>query len=201
MRACFFGDSFTHGVGDPEGLGWRGRLVARLLQTQPGLTAYDLGIRRDTSADILGRWESEARARLPEGLPHRLAFCFGSNDCADDGTGAPRIPQDRTIANAGAILARAAALAPTLMIGPPPILDDPAADERIAALEPALHAVAQAHEVPFLPVFHLLREAPAWRDGAAAGDGTHPGKAGYAVLAAHIWNWDAFQHWARPGRI
>jgi len=62
-----------------------------------------------------------------------------------------------------------------------------------------LQAVAQAHGVPFLPVFRLLRETPPWRDSAAAGDGTHPGRAGYALLAEHIWNWDAFQRWAQPG--
>lgn len=199
MRACFFGDSFTHGVGD-EGFGWRGRIVTRMLKETPSLTAYDLGIRRDTSTDILNRWESEAQARLPRGYQHRLAFCFGTNDCADDGTGAGRVSQDETIRTAHAILSRSARLAPTILIGPPPILDDSAADQRIAELEPAMQAVAQCYGIPFLPVFGLLRRAPAWIKGASAGDGTHPDRAGYAFLADCIWQWPAFRIWANASR-
>jgi len=198
MRACFFGDSFTHGVGDEEGLGWRGRVLTRFLKDMPSLTAYDLGIRRDTSTDILKRWESEAQARLPPGYQHRLAFCFGTNDCADDGTGSGRIAQDETIRNAHAILSRSIKLGPTILIGPPPILDDPAADRRIAKLEPAMQAVAEGYGIPMLPVFELLRRAPAWTHGAAAGDGTHPDRAGYAFLADYIWEWAAFRLWAKP---
>lgn len=195
LRACFFGDSFTHGVGDEEGFGWRGRIVTRLLKERPSLTAYDLGIRRDTSTDILNRWENEALARLPQGYQRRIAFCFGTNDCADDGNGAGRVPHAETIRNTHAILARSAALAPTILIGPPPILDDPIADRRIAELEPALQSIAREYNIPFLPVFEALRHAPAWTEGAAAGDGTHPNRAGYAFLADYIWEWPKFPLW------
>ncbi|WP_111430581.1 GDSL-type esterase/lipase family protein [Rhodobacteraceae bacterium DSL-40] len=196
MRACFIGDSFTHGVGDAAGLGWRGRVVARMQAGVPDLTAYDLGIRRDTSGDIRRRWEAEALARLAAGFRHRLVFSFGTNDCADDGTGAARVPMAESLGHADAILARAARMAPTLLIGPPPVLDDPAADARIARLEPELATVAGRHGVPFLPVFEALRQDAAWRQSAAAGDGTHPDGAGYAALAARIWDWPAFRHWA-----
>ena len=195
MRACFFGDSFTHGVGDADGLGWRGRIVKRLLRERSSLTAYDLGIRRNTSTDILNRWENEARARLPPECQHRIAFCFGTNDCADNGSGAGRVPQDETIRNAHAILSKAVTLAPTILIGPPPILDDPLADQRIAELDRALHLTARQYEIPFLPVFETLRHAPAWVKGAAAGDGTHPDGTGYAFLAECIWEWSEFPRW------
>ncbi|AJE46928.1 GDSL-type esterase/lipase family protein [Celeribacter indicus] len=196
MRICFFGDSFTQGVGDDRGLGWCGRLTPRMRGRHPDLTAYALGIRRDTSAEILARWESEARARLPHGHPHRLAFCFGTNDCADDGTGRGRVSPAETLRNATAILAGAAAMAPVILVGPPPALDDPAVDRRIAALEPGLGAVAKEAGIPFLSVFGTLRQAPAWTAGAAAGDGTHPAGAGYALLADLIGDWPAFRHWA-----
>lgn len=195
LRICFFGDSFTHGVGDDAGLGWRGRVAARLVKGRPNLTAYDLGIRRDTSTDILHRWETEARARLPQGCQHRLAFCFGSNDCADDGTGTARVSLEETIANTKLILGKASAMAPTILIGPPPILDDSTADQRIAELEPALQSVAWTYNVPFLPVFEKLRQTFEWTKSAAVGDGTHPNTAGYAFLADYIWAWPEFSHW------
>ncbi len=195
MIACFIGDSFTHGVGDEAGLGWRGRIVSRLVERLPDLTAYDLGIRRDTSADIVRRWEAEALARLAAGHPHLLAFCFGTNDCADDGAGERRVPEAETLRNARAIFRRAAALAPTIVIGPPPILDAPDADRRIALLEPKLEEVARGLGLPFLPVFGRLGHARAWTEGAAKGDGTHPDGAGYAYLADMIWDWPPFRGW------
>ena len=196
MQICFFGDSFTHGVGDPAGLGWRGRVVRRLTGVRPDVTAYDLGIRRNTSADILLRRESEARARLAPGQVHRLVFGFGSNDCADDGTGRGRVSRSDTLRNARSMLSRAVEVAPTLLIGPPPVLDDVAADRRMAGLEPELRGVAEEFGVPFLPVFHRLATEPAWTAGAAAGDGTHPDGNGYRFLADCVWNWPAFREWA-----
>ncbi len=195
MRVCFIGDSFVNGVGDADGLGWRGRVTAAALRAGLDLTAYDLGIRRNTSADILARWEGEAAARLPADQPRRLLFSFGTNDCADDGQGAPRLARAATLANAEAILTRAMQLAPTVMIGPPPMLDDGAADDRIAGLERELDALCRRIGIPFLPVFGLLSGAAAWSTGAAQGDGTHPDAGGYAFLADEIFGWPAFRSW------
>lgn len=195
MRVCFFGDSFTTGVGDRDGLGWRGRLVVGALGAGLDLTAYDLGIRRDTSADIRRRWRQEAAARLPAGYAHRLAFSFGANDAADDGAGGPRIALTETVANARAILSGAARLAPTIMIGPAPILDDAKADARIAVLEAALADVARQEAVPFLPVLTFAQRSAAWSDSAAAGDGAHPDGAGYAEMAHHISGWAPYRQW------
>ena len=142
----------VNGVGDAEGLGWRGRAVAAALGAGVELTAYDLGVRRDTSADVRARWEREALARFPPGTERRLLFAFGTNDCAtggEDGARGPRVAPEDALANADAILARARELAPTVMVGPAPVLDDEAVDARIQALEPDLRAVADRHGVPF----------------------------------------------------
>jgi lysophospholipase L1-like esterase len=194
MRLCFVGDSFVNGVGDAEGLGWRGRVTAAALKAGLDVTAYDLGIRRDTSGDIRARWQAETAARLPAGLPHRLLFAFGTNDCADDGAGSRRVTLADTLANADAILGQARRRAPTLMVGPPPILDDAAVDARIAELERALAALCGRLGVPFLPVLDRLRH-DAWTGGARAGDGTHPDAEGYALLAREILAWPAFRDW------
>lgn len=199
MRICFFGDSFTHGVGDVEGLGWRGRVVARLLQCGVDLTAYDLGVRRDTSADILKRWEQEACARFPHELSHnlsfRLAFAFGTNDCSNDGTGKPRLSLSESLSNAERILTKAVTVAPSIMIGPAPTFDDPEADKRLHDLETRLQLLAGEYGVPFLPMMAFLQNSRQWTEGAAVGDGTHPGSEGYALMAEHILAWSAFQDW------
>jgi acyl-CoA thioesterase-1 len=201
MRLFFIGDSFVNGVGDAEGLGWRGRVTAAALKAGLDVTAYDLGIRRNTSGDIRARWEAETTARLPAGLPHRLLFAFGTNDCADDGTGRRRLTLADTLANAETILDKARRQAPTLMIGPPPILDDGEADARIAELEKELGALCAGLDVPFLPVLGLLQQHEAWTRGARDGDGTHPDAEGYALLAREILAWPAFRAWIGLNRL
>src|SRR5579864_3855917 len=101
MRVCFFGDSFVNGTGDDEGLGWVGRVVASARQAGLDLTAYNLGIRRDTSADVAARWLYEARLRLPAEHEGRLVFSFGANDCASvDVDGRPRVACGDSLSNA-----------------------------------------------------------------------------------------------------
>ena len=110
LRICFFGDSFANGTGDDDCLGWVGRLCAAARRSGCDVTAYNLGIRRDTSGDIANRWQSEGAARLPDQYDGRLVFAFGTNDCVthEDGDG-PRVPMDRAIANAHEILSAARA--------------------------------------------------------------------------------------------
>ena len=52
MRIHFFGDSVVNGTGDGERLGWTGRVCSRARRAGHDLTHYNLGIRRDTRADI-----------------------------------------------------------------------------------------------------------------------------------------------------
>ena len=192
----------VNGVGDAEGLGWRGRAVATARGAGVDLTAYDLGVRRNTSADVRARWERETLARFPPGAERRLLFAFGTNDCAtEEGGGArgPRVAPDDALANADAILARARELAPTVMVGPAPALDDEAVDARVRALEPGLRSVADRHRVPFLPIFEWCRANSAWTEGAARGDGTHPDAAGYAALAGRVLGWAPFRAWVGLG--
>ncbi len=191
MRLCFFGDSFVAGVGDEQALGWVGRLMAGR-----GLTFYNLGIRRDTSADILARFDDEARRRLPPDQPARSALAFGANDGVWEGNG-PRVTPGDTLSNAAALLNKAKGYGPTLLLGPLPVLDDAATDERIAALSDQLERLALSTGAPFLPLFHWAKGCDVWCASARQGDGTHPGGAGYAALAAHVADWTAFQDWIR----
>ncbi|HYE50589.1 MAG TPA: GDSL-type esterase/lipase family protein [Azospirillaceae bacterium] len=194
MHICFFGDSFVNGTGDDECLGWTGRLCAAARRAGRDVTLYNLGVRGQTSADILARWEREAAARLPDGIDGRLVFSFGANDCTPGGDGGVKVAQARTLANAEAMLA-AAARRPTLVVGPLPIGDDPESDARIAALVPGMAALCRRLGVPFLDVFGAMAADEAWTREAAAGDGTHPNAGGYAALARLVGGWEAWRAW------
>jgi lysophospholipase L1-like esterase len=192
IRLCAVGDSFVAGAGDPLAQGWIGRLVAEARGRGVDVTLYNLGIRRDTSADVAARWQTETARRLPAEHPARLVFAFGVNDCVVQ-DGVRRLPETATLKNAALILRHAAARAPTLMVGPPPIADGET-NERIAALDVALATLCAKIGQAYVPVFDALAADATWMAEVAAGDGAHPGAPGYDALAAIV---SAGRAWTR----
>lgn len=187
VRICFFGDSFVNGTGDPAMLGWVGRVCAQ----GSGITAYNLGIRRDTSADVRARWRDEAKRRLPPGVDARLVFSFGANDSVLEND-RPRVDPAVSVANLQAILREAKNIGPVLVIGPPPLgIAIPHAD--LPELCARFARLCSAMAVPYLPVLDTLREGGVWLHEAAAGDGAHPGAGGYAALAGLVEAWPAWR--------
>ena len=196
MRLCFFGDSFVNGTGDDDCLGWPGRLCADARQRGHDVTLYNLGIRRDTSGDIAGRWEREASARLAPEHDGRLVFSFGVNDCVYE-QALPRVAHDASVANTRTILLRAAKRWPTLMVGPPCTCDD-ALDARVGTLSERLEQACQELRVPYLPLFPQLRGNAVWRLEAEQGDGIHPNRAGYGLIAKAVLDWQPWRNWIEP---
>jgi lysophospholipase L1-like esterase len=188
-RLLVFGDSFVAGVGDAECRGWVGRATAAACARGASVIPFALGVPGQTTPEIAARWRAEAEARRHPEAPLRLVFSFGANDSATAEDGGPRVPPARTLSAAEALLAAARAWAPTVVVGPLPILDDAAADARLAVLCPALGGLCARLGVPYLPVFDTLRHTVAWTAGAAGNDGTHPDAAGYAALAAVVDGW------------
>ncbi|MFJ8626103.1 GDSL-type esterase/lipase family protein [Kitasatospora sp. NPDC093550] len=186
-RICFLGDSFTQGLGDPEFRGWVGRV---LQAAAPAATAFNLGVRRDTSAQVRRRWRSEVEARTLPGADNRLVLSVGANDAMPaDGApgegGAPRVAHEDTLANLAALLGEARALGlGALVVGPPPVGCGGAVHrERLRELVPAMAETCAALGVPFVDVTEALAADPVWTAEAAAGDGAHPGAGGYGRLA------------------
>jgi acyl-CoA thioesterase I len=178
VRICFFGDSFVAGVGDPAGLGWVGRLARALHAEGTPLTVYNLGVRGNTSADVLARFDSELRARLRPGTDTRVVVSFGVNDTMLDG-GVPRVAPAESVANLEEIIGRTRL--PLLVVGPPPIADDEHA-ARIADLSGRYRELCARQAVPFAEVHPALLDSP-WIAEARLSDGAHPAEAGYQALA------------------
>jgi lysophospholipase L1-like esterase len=177
MRLIAFGDSFVAGVGDPDHLGWIGRALAGRRE----VTLYNLGVRRQTSAEIAARWRAEAEPRLTPDEPCRILFSFGVNDSTSE-DGAPRLAPAQSLLAARAMLAGAAALRPVLLVGPPPTPDAGVA-ARTEALNEHLQSLCARLKVPFIDVFRPLAADGLWLAEAAAYDGAHPGAGGYQRLA------------------
>ena len=181
----FFGDSFVAGVGDPTGLGWVTRVVSAAFSAGLPLTAYNLGVRRDTSVAVAKRWRQEAEPRLFPGAAHRLIISFGTNDTVVE-QGQRRVEACRSKDALEAILEGAASVdLPTLVVGPPPVADE-RHNERLVDLSALFAEVCETHGTPFFEVLTALRASMTWRSEVEAGDGAHPAQSSYESLAGLV---------------
>ena len=187
IRIYFIGDSYVNGTGDPDYLGWPGRACAASRSGETSITCYNLGIRGDTSADVHRRWEREVASRRL--IPHdgRVVFGFGANDCWII-EGKPRVERAETVRNTEEILSLARSQFPTLMIGPPPGIDEAEHGRRVEISSLAGEIAGRAG-VPYLEVIHDLHAGGVWQSEAARGDRVHPGAGGYAALAELVLAW------------
>jgi acyl-CoA thioesterase I len=179
----FFGDSHTVGVGDPSGLGWVGRTVAATHAEGIPLVPYNLGVRGETSEDVLRRWQAEAAARASDSET-KVVFAVGANDTSEEG-GASRVGLKESVGALVAMLRQAEEIGLTaIVVGPAPVGDESLV-ERIANLSRRFAEACEQMGVPFVELTASLRGNATWREEIAASDEAHPGAAGYEALA-HI---------------
>jgi lysophospholipase L1-like esterase len=209
LRVCFFGDNFIAGIGDEQFRGWPTRLAEIECARGHDVTAYGLGVRRNSSKDVAARWEFEARRRLPENVKGGLVFSFGHNDVALDEGGAMRVGLNESLAAARSIFRTARVWRPTLWIGPTPIDPERAAKRRATMPGPHPHidnvrtavlsthfaSLAREFNVPYLDLFGPLSRDQRWTDMLRVGDGIHPNADGYRMLAELVQAWGPWRDW------
>jgi lysophospholipase L1-like esterase len=195
LRVLALGDSFVAGVGDPDGRGWFGRLVSAAGRRGVATTAYNLGVRRDTTGDVLARWHREVAVRRAPGCDERLVVSVGVNDCTVE-NGTQRVATEQSVADLARLLADAGeAGLPTFVVGPPPIADAEV-NRRVVELSARFRDVCADAGAPFVEVVHDLVRDERWTAEVRDGDGAHPGAGGYERLAAVVL--PARLGWIRP---
>lgn len=182
IRICFVGDSFVNGTGDETALGWAGRLCAAATRRGASITYYNLGIRRNTSKDILLRWEQECAPRLPDSCDARVVISCGVNDTVIE-DGRLRVRPEESVAYVREILSGARKYK-VLMVGPPPVAEDDQ-NARIQAISSAFAREAEMLSVPYIELFSPLAADEAYKQEVLGNDGAHPRSHGYAKMA-HI---------------
>lgn len=191
MVICFFGDSLVGGVNDPEGLGWVGRLLVQARKKDCALTGYNLGVRKNSSAMVMQRWQAETAARILPGEECGLVFAMGTVDMVLGEKG-PNVPMEQSLANLWSILDKARAGHPCLVVGPPAMADK-ALTQRLGDLVRGYERVCAEMGVPFLNVLPELESSELYQGDLAAGDGVHPGAAGYTHIFRLVEAWDAWR--------
>ncbi|WP_018156630.1 GDSL-type esterase/lipase family protein [Demetria terragena] len=174
---CFVGDSLVAGLGDPKALGWVSRVVARTQNSGAELRSYNLGVSGETSSDVLGRWHTETAPRWATCNERRLVIGFGTHDVMQGMTTA------RSRLNMANILddASTSGIA-TFVVGPPPTSDHEI-NQRLEVLVDAQADVCARRRVTYVDCFRPLLGHDQWQSDLAAGDGFHPGQAGYGLIA------------------
>ena len=193
VRICFVGESFVNGTGDPECLGWAGRICVNANRKGYDITYYNLGVRRETSSELKNRWLKEVSYRLPKEYDGRVVFSFGTNDTTIE-NGKTRVEVKDSIANARSILSTAKQLYPILMVSPPPIADQEQ-NYRISSLSQQFALVCSEINVPYLDIFSRLDKSNVWLNEVKGNDGAHPRAAGYQEFAEIVQNWEPWLTW------
>ncbi|WP_346767604.1 GDSL-type esterase/lipase family protein [Knoellia koreensis] len=178
VALVFLGASMVAGVGDPKGQGWVSRVVGRTQHPDLELTAYNLGVRGDTTADLLARWQAECGPRWRGRSEKRLVVSIGANDAAKG------ITLARHRLNLANILDEAASSGiGTFVVSPPPT-DDEELNGKLDVLVEAQADVCSRRGVPFVDCFSPLLGHEQWQaDLAASRVAHHPGQAGYGLIA------------------
>lgn len=174
----FMGASMTAGYGDPKGLGWVGRVVARTQHPDLDLTAYNLGVRGNTSADIVARWAAESHPRWKARAEKRLVLSVGANDVLSGMTMA------RSRLNLANVIDEATNSGiGVFVVGLAPSLDEEL-NRRIEALAEAQADVCSRRGITYVDCYRPLVSHDQWMaDLAASPDRAHPGQAGYGLIA------------------
>jgi len=193
IALVFIGDAYVAGYGDPKGLGWVSRVVGRTAHGDVDITAYQLGVRDETSADVLARWRVECPPRWKGHSEKRLVVAVGHNDAV---TGMSTARVRLNLAN---ILDDAAASGvAAFAVGPTPTLDADL-NARLEVVVEAQADVCARRGVPYVDCYRPLIGHEQWLSDLGAAGGVYPGQAGYGLIAWLVLHggWD---QWLDLGR-
>jgi lysophospholipase L1-like esterase len=182
MIICAVGDSLTAATGGPAGLGWPGFIAARLYEEYKDLTLYNLGARGDASTKMQQRWKNEVSYRAIEGEHLAILFCIGTADCMQG------IAQDDTLTAVRSMLTEGATMGKVALMGPAPV-HNPEKDTACKALSEKFAELCSELNVPYLPVYDLVKDSPIYKADLEKGDGVHPGTPGYSQIAQAVLEW------------
>lgn len=178
VAVVFLGDSLVAGLGDPKGQGWVCRVLGRTGHPDLELTGYPLGVRGDTSADVLGRWHAEVPSRWRGRAERRLVVSVGTEDLLQG------VSLARHRLNLANVLDEASSAGVGAFVVSPPPSGDPAVDDRLSVLVEAQADVCARRSVPFVDTYTPLTAHDQWSsDLAASPIAGHPGQSGYGLMA------------------
>ena len=181
MRICIIGDELITPMGDPRGLGWVGRVLARSEFPSPP-TVLTLAVPGETTSQLAARWEDEVVYRFAPDEPCALIIAVG---CSDIPAG---ISTPRSRLNLANITDRASTLGiPSMVVGPPPLAG--VQSSAVKELSLSCQQVCERRDIPFVDTYTPLVAHDQWFEDMASSSvrsargASMPGQSGFALMA------------------
>ena len=182
IRIVILGDSLVSASGDPKGMGWLGRVLARTPVVEPLIDVYPLPNPGDTSAKLLERYNGEAQLRFSTAAENRLVLVLPNYDPASG------ISISRSRLNAATILDDAKRKGvECFVIGPTPHRN-PELNSEIEHLSAGFEDVCARRGVHYVDCFTPLIGHEGWNSEISSDPAGRPGQIGHGLIAWLVLN-------------
>ena len=182
VRIVVLGDALASSSGDPKGMGWLGRVLARTPVIEPQIDVYTLANPGDTTAKLLERYNGEAQMRFAPAGENRLVLVLPNFDPASG------ISISRSRLNVATILDDATRRGIScFVIGPTPNRN-PELNREIEHLSAGFEDVCARRGVHYVDCFTPLIGHDGWTTEILADKGGRPGQIGHGLIAWLVLN-------------
>ncbi|MEY4418335.1 MAG: hypothetical protein RIQ88_773 [Actinomycetota bacterium] len=187
IRIVIIGDDLVSAGGDPKGLGWVGRVIAKTQSDYPKVDFYALPTPEITSAGLAEMWKSEAVKRFSDDTDNRLVISLNSNDINAG------ISMSRSRLNLANILDESATQGIKSFVISPIPSRNPQLNYDIEHLAAGFEDVASRRSLPFVDAFRPLIDHQGFNDELKNSNFGQPGQLGHGLIAWLVLN----QGWYR----
>ena len=187
IRIVIIGDDLIGAGGDPKGLGWVGRVIAKTQSDYPRVDFYSLPTPETTSAKLSEQWLEEASKRFAPDTDNRLIVCLNANDINAG------ITMSRSRLNLANILDSAASKGVQCFVVSPIPSRNPQLNYDIEHLSAGFEDVAARRSLPFVDCFRPLVYHQGFNEELKNSTLGMPGQLGHGLIAWLVLN----QGWYR----
>lgn len=182
VRVVVTGDALVSASGDPKGMGWLGRVLARTPVVEPLIDVYPLAFPGDTSAKMVERYNGEVQQRMAAGIENRLVLVMSNFDPAAG------ISISRSRLNLATILDDAKRRGvESFVVGPTPHRN-PELNGEIEHLSAGFEDVCARRGVNYVDCFTPLIGHDGWNSEIASDPAGRPGQIGHGLIAWLVLN-------------
>lgn len=187
IRIVIIGDDLVSAGGDPKGLGWVGRVIAKTQSEYPRIDFYSLPTPEITTAGLAEVWLDECSRRFADETDNRLVICLGPNDINAG------ISMSRSRLNLANILDTAISKGIQPFVISPIPSRNPQLNYEIEHLAAGFEDVASRRSLPFVDAFRPLIDHQGFNTELRNSNFGQPGQLGHGLIAWLVLN----QGWYR----
>lgn len=182
IRIVIIGDDLVGAGGDPKGLGWVGRVIAKTQSDYPRVDFYTLATPEISTAGMSEQWLEEASKRFAADTDNRLIICLNPNDINSG------ITMSRSRLNLANILDTAASKGVQCFVISPIPSRNPQLNYDIEHLSAGFEDVASRRSLPFVDCFRPLVDHAGFNEELKNSVLGLPGQLGHGLIAWLVLN-------------